>query len=100
MTDARHSDQVSRVDAPTASTTTSTQAGERKSVDNDEQVDRAIAARERTYTTGGGIDPSAPVSPTIRVEQAIARIRMPERPSPFGTTHFPPLPAPPERTRG
>jgi hypothetical protein len=91
---AEHSDSFSKISPGSEHATPEGSAKESKRVHNDAQAARAEAEREREHTVGG--DPEAVATPAAsRVDAATARVRMEERPSPFGTSHFPPLPVPP-----
>jgi len=96
-----HADSFTKIDAPSGSAPAQAPRVDRKTVQNDAQA--AVAEQQREYTAGGGGDeggttPPAEASPAAAaIERAIARVRAPERPSPFGAGQFPPLPAPPTR---
>jgi hypothetical protein len=94
-----HADSFSITPGVTSSSTAEGARQGQTSSDNEAAAARALAERERTFTTGGGTEPGAtPVQSTAWVEATIARVRLADRPSPFGTTHFPPIPAPKSRT--
>jgi hypothetical protein len=95
VTDKGHADSFQRTEPQTAGATAKAGKTEQRATDNEAQA--ALAAAEREYTVGGGTEaaPAPPASPAQRLAAAIARTRAFDRPSPFGTAHFPPLPVPP-----
>ena len=96
MSENRHVDRFSKTEAGSATASSPAKASETRGTDNAAQAAKAEAQRE--FTAGGGTTetapPAAPAS-TARLAAAITRVRSFDRPSPFGTGHFPPLPVPP-----
>ncbi len=96
--DARHSDTFAKTEAASEAATSSTPTTATPGVDNGAQAARAARIREHTFTPGGD-DETAPPRPAVAtpapLANAIARVQMFERPSPFGVAQFPPLPIPP-----
>lgn len=96
-----HADSFTRIDAPSGTAPAQTPRADRKAVQNDAQA--AVAEQQREFTTGGGADdagaapPAEPSAAVSAIERAIARVRAPDRPSPFGAGQFPALPPPPQR---
>ena len=96
MSENRHVDSFSKTEPGSATQASPAKAADKRGTDNAAQASRAEAQRE--YTAGGGDTESAapaPAAPAARMVAAIARVRASDRPSPFGTAHFPPLPVPP-----
>jgi hypothetical protein len=95
VTDKGHADTFQRTEPQTSGGTPQPGKTEQRATDNEAQAARAEAERE--FTVGGGTEvaPPAAALPAERLAAAIARTRAFDRPSPFGTGHFPPLPVPP-----
>jgi len=96
VSENRHVDSFSKTQPGSATHASPANAAEKRGTDNAAQTARAEAQRE--YTAGGGdteTAPSAPAAPSAPLAAAISRARSLDRPSPFGTGHFPPLPVPP-----
>jgi hypothetical protein len=100
--DQRHSDDFTKTEASTSSSPTAGVRAPTKAVDNRAQSSKASLERDHTFTAGddaGGtqapILPAAGSPRALPISAVIARIRSPERPSPFGVAQFPPLPIPP-----
>jgi hypothetical protein len=98
--DKRHRDEFNKTDGATGTTPSAPGKVHTKAIDNADQA--AAATREREHTVGGGGDesPRGPGSlpltePPVPLAATIARVRAPDRPSPFGVGQFPPLPTPP-----
>lgn len=98
---AEHSDSFSKQAPAAEQTTAPSPATAPKSTSNDAQTAKAIAEREREFMAGGDGSEDAATSQGSKAIEAIdalvTRVRGLERPSPFGTSYFPPLPAPPDR---
>jgi hypothetical protein len=96
VSENRHVDSFSKTEPGSATQASPEKAAEKRETDNAAQAARAEAQRQ--FTVGGGdteAAPAAPAAPTARLDAAITRVRSSDRPSPFGTGHFPPLPVPP-----
>ncbi len=96
MSENRHVDSFAKTEPGSATHASPATATEKRSTDNAGQAARAEAQRE--YTAGDGGTETAPPAtpaPTARLDAAITRMCASDRPSPFGTGHFPPLPIPP-----
>ena len=98
MTDSRHSDNFQRGEPATKAAAKDKPTAQPKPVDNESQA--ALAEAQRSFTvggdapeTGGTAPPDA--HPTPMIDAALSRFARPDRPSPFGVAHFPPLPMPP-----
>ena len=98
---AEHSDSFEKTKSPAEQAPAQQPANAPKAVNNEAQASLAEAERQREYTMGGdGTDTqSSPPQPAAaqRIDGVIARVRSDDRPSPFGTAYFPPLPAPPAK---
>jgi hypothetical protein len=97
--DPKHSDNFARGNLATADPTAELARTPGRAVNN--TVAAEAAERKREYTAGGDDGTAtappalaAPARPSL-VAAATARIRAPERPSPFGVAQFPPIPLPP-----
>jgi hypothetical protein len=96
VSDSRHADTFNKVEPATTTSPQQAPKAAHKASDNEAAAARAEAQRE--YTAGGGDAeglPQAAAPATARLDAVIARVRRTDRPSPFGTAHFPPLPVPP-----
>lgn len=101
MSVAEHSDSFEKTKAPAEQTPAQQPANAPKAVNNEAQANLAEAERQREYTMGGGGTDTPTAAPaavvTQRIDGVIARVKGGDRPSPYGTAYFPPLPAPPAR---
>lgn len=96
VSESRHADTFHKVEPATTTATHQAPKAPQKGTDNAAAAARAEAQRE--FTAGGGDPeavPQAAAPPIARLDAAIARVRRTDRPSPFGTAHFSPLPVPP-----
>ena len=97
---AEHSDSFSKTQPAGEQATAQPAQQQVKQTSNDAQAAVAEAERQREYPTGGD-GPETPAARSAaaiaRLDAAVARVKRGDRPSPFGTGYFPPLPAPPGR---